>query len=53
MVGCFADVRGDRALPILYANHRDTIDWNNMNDTVKKCADDADKNGKESFIMQD
>ena len=45
LVGCFADDMADRALPVLFANFRSSIDWSNVNETVKQCADAADKNG--------
>ena len=41
MVGCFKDDYFDRALPVLYANVRPQIDWTNMNETVRQCADAA------------
>eukprot|EP00794_Sanderia_malayensis_P014098 gene14098-15570_t len=52
MVGCFADVKNDRALPVLYANFRNQIDWSNMNETIKQCADGADHNGYRWFGIQ-
>lgn len=52
LVGCFADDMADRALPVLFANFRSSIDWSNVNETVKQCADAADKNGYRWFGVQ-
>lgn len=41
LIGCFKDTWSGRALPILYENVRDKIDWTNMNETVRQCADAA------------
>lgn len=37
-LGCYADERKDRALPILIANFRNGIDWTDMSKTIDKCA---------------
>ena len=45
-VGCFKDDYNDRALPVLFANNREKINWKDMTETVKQCADAADKHGE-------
>lgn len=37
-LGCYADNKRDRALPILIANLRKGIDWKDMSKTIEKCA---------------
>ncbi|XP_029190426.2 A disintegrin and metalloproteinase with thrombospondin motifs 6-like isoform X4 [Acropora millepora] len=37
-LGCYADDRNDRALPILISNFRKGIDWTDMSKTIDKCA---------------
>lgn len=37
-LGCYADDRNDRALPILISNFRKGIDWRDMSKTIDKCA---------------
>ena len=44
-LGCFADTKNakkhPRALPILYANFRSSIDWYDLSKTVQACAEEA------------
>lgn len=40
-VGCFKDRFHPRAMPMLLKNFRGSIDWNNLSQIVKKCADEA------------
>merc|ERR1712071_365412 len=51
-VGCFKDDYNDRALPVMFANNRAKINWKNMEESVKQCADAADKNGYRTFAVQ-
>ncbi|XP_068685317.1 A disintegrin and metalloproteinase with thrombospondin motifs 6-like [Montipora foliosa] len=37
-LGCFADRRNDRSLPMLIANLRGGINWNDMSQIIEKCA---------------
>lgn len=44
-LGCFDDTKDKtkdpRALPILYANFRSSIDWYDLSKTVQACAEEA------------
>lgn len=37
-LGCYRDNTGDRTLPILVTNLRSNINWNDMSQTIDKCA---------------
>lgn len=52
-VGCFKDKRNDRALSKKpYANFRFSIDWYNLNATIRQCAMVARDIGYEYFAVQ-
>jgi len=51
-LGCFADYKSNRALPINFDSFRSSIDWNNMDKTVKKCSASALREGYEVFGVQ-
>jgi len=42
-IGCFRDKQhqNGRPLPEMVGNHRNGINWHQMSETVKKCADDT------------
>ncbi|XP_078380418.1 A disintegrin and metalloproteinase with thrombospondin motifs 6-like isoform X1 [Oculina patagonica] len=40
-LGCYRDDNTNRALPIQVANYRGNINWQNMNETISKCAIDT------------
>ena len=48
-LGCWADVKNDRAMPIYIRNMRNEIDWKNIHLIVEKCMKEAVKLGK-SFL---
>jgi len=53
-VGCFKDnhIPSKRPLPTLLGNHRDSIDWQNINKTVDECSHDAWNDGFPVFGIQ-
>lgn len=50
-VGCFEDKK-PRALPELLANYRGKLNWNNLKEVVKKCAQEAKKRNYMYFGIQ-
>eukprot|EP00794_Sanderia_malayensis_P011717 gene11717-12938_t len=52
LLGCYKDTRFNRRVPVLLRNFRDSIDWNNMTPTVKKCALLAASKSYEYFAIQ-
>ena len=51
-LGCYKDTYGDRAMPVLYKNFRDEINWNSMSKTVSQCARVAYHSGYKYFGVQ-
>ena len=54
-VGCFKDTTGNpRPLPILVKNYRwpSAIDWNNLNNTIRACAEKVKEAGFVYFGLQ-
>ncbi|CAH3179044.1 unnamed protein product [Porites lobata] len=55
-LGCFADTKDKnkhpRAMPILYANFRSSIDWYDLSKTVQACAEEAKTKRLEYFSVQ-
>ncbi|XP_020894702.1 uncharacterized protein LOC110233724 [Exaiptasia diaphana] len=51
-VGCFVDKGEARALPMLVANFRGNIDWNDLTKVVKMCAAAVKAKGYDVFAIQ-
>ncbi|KAK3736274.1 hypothetical protein QZH41_020746, partial [Actinostola sp. cb2023] len=52
-IGCFDDKQADRALPILVANFRNVIDWNDLSKVVKLCAVATRERGPNAGLTYD
>jgi len=52
-IGCFKDTtKKPRPLPQLIKNFRGRLDWNNLNQTIDACAEEAKKKGYLYFGLQ-
>ena len=51
-LGCYHDESNDRALPDYYADFRRQIDWTQLDETIRQCAQVAYNKGYHYFAVQ-
>lgn len=51
-VGCYKDTYADRAMPVMYKNFRNQVNWYSMDRTVNQCAHVAYQSGYQYFGVQ-